>query len=124
MKCPDCDLPLLTIEVGDVELDYCVQGHGTWFDEGEIEAFLDTNGPALRYSHGHAGKRRCPRCEQKLNIVDVNNAVELDLCSTGCGLWFDKGEIAGLAKALHGEDSLSELETVFAKLATQLGETA
>ena len=120
MKCPDCNLALLTIEVEGVELDYCDDRHGTWFDEGEIEAFLRSNGPVLSYDKGAVGKRRCPRCGARMRVVMANETVELDLCPMGCGVWFDDGEIGVLAA--HFGQSNSQIGDAFGRLAQRLGE--
>jgi Zn-finger nucleic acid-binding protein len=105
MRCPDCELALLTAEVGPserrVEVDYCNDGHGCWFDEGEIESLLRAQTPVLEAlpRRGH-GRRRCPRCRSRLLTVHVDDGLELDVCARGDGIWLDPGELEALATAL------------------------
>src|SRR5512134_1693227 len=98
MRCPSCRLPLLTAELLGIELDYCAEELGVWFDEGEIEALLGASAPVLRSTReGKTGKRRCPRCDAKMRLVYPVPDLELDLCPNGDGLWFDAGEVVALA---------------------------
>jgi len=36
MKCPRCQVPMMVVEYDGVELDYCVECQGSWFDRGEL----------------------------------------------------------------------------------------
>ena len=42
MKCPVCSLELIVVERNGIELDYCIQCQGFWFDAGEINLPLTT----------------------------------------------------------------------------------
>lgn len=124
MRCPGCGLPLLTAEIAGVELDYCAEELGVWFDEGEIETLLGAAAPILPQSRtGARGKRRCPRCDAKmLRVYPVAN-LELDLCPHGDGIWFDAGEVVALAQAARDSAALkgARLDQVFAQLQNMLG---
>ena len=98
MRCPTCRLPLLTAEIDEIELDYCAEELGVWFDEGEIEALFQSSAPILTADKsGKKGKRRCPRCNAKMRLHCPVPDLELDICSNGCGIWFDAGEVSQLA---------------------------
>jgi len=126
MHCPQCRLDLITAEIDSIELDYCVHGHGIWFDAGEIEAFLHSPTSALDpQRRGSKGQRRCPRCRRKMHLVEPDPGLILDVCSRGHGVWFDPGEIERLATALakqgkiHG---LGQLHDAFGHLHDLMGE--
>jgi hypothetical protein len=38
MHCPKCGMELKRIEFKDIQIDRCFNCHGTWLDEGELEA--------------------------------------------------------------------------------------
>jgi Zn-finger nucleic acid-binding protein len=94
MICPVCDRPLAAFDLEGVQIDRCLDCRGTWLDAGELEIlagnrkFAGTPGP----KHD---KRRCPRCGAKLRRYKIE-AVEVDECPRGHGLWFDKGEMETL----------------------------
>ncbi len=70
MFCPVCRLPLLTLEIEGIEVDYCADDMGVWFDEGEIEVLLERTTPVLTADRNDArGKRRCPRCDTRIRVL-------------------------------------------------------
>lgn len=101
--CPECGQPLVVFELRGVEIDHCVECGGTWLDAGELELITELAGAssgALSRSLAEAsakarGRRKCPRCSRRLELIDVGEerAVRLDRCSAGHGLWFDRGEL-------------------------------
>ena len=101
--CPACKEPLVVFELDGVEIDRCLKCGGTWLDDGEIDQLTrraggrpDPLGAAIAAAgHGRAGDRRCVRCSAKMKLVTVQ-AVELDRCPRGHGLWFDKNEMESL----------------------------
>lgn len=121
MRCPDCRQELVILEVDEVELDLCVEGHGTWFDSQELSqlfARAQERGaigeplPAweleLERAEGERGKRRCPRCDRALHITHFpGGGPVLDRCPRGHGLWFDPGELHELAQAGLGDDEIA-----------------
>ncbi len=38
MHCPKCGMELKTLEFKNVQIDRCFNCHGTWLDDGELEA--------------------------------------------------------------------------------------
>ena len=101
--CPECAAPLVAFELRGVEIDHCVDCGGTWLDAGELEMITELAGAqsggvsrALsRAKSGERGRRKCPRCTRRLQLVAVGDEspVELDRCPKGHGLWFDQGEL-------------------------------
>jgi Zn-finger nucleic acid-binding protein len=120
MICPACKSPMLVIEHDGIELDHCPRCEGTWFDRDEL-ALLMTDGTslasaALQFEAIAAqpdadvkeAPRRCPRCGKKMRKVNIGpgDRVLVDVCARGHGLYFDRGEVADLARnlQLEGED--------------------
>ena len=112
--CPECGQPLVAFELRGVEIDHCVDCGGTWLDAGELEMITELAGvPSGELSRSlsdassrGSGSRRCPRCDRKLRIIAVGNenAVELDRCPNGHGLWFDQGELRAVIERSHDSE--------------------
>ncbi len=109
MKCPACKSIMIVVEHEQIELDYCPDCGGVWFDAGELELLLETmqleqsllsldailTSPEAKSDEK---KRRCPMCHKKMQKATVghNPEVLIDACSRGDGLWFDAGEVGQL----------------------------
>ena len=120
MLCPTCRKVMIIIEHHRIELDYCTQCGGVWFDTSELELFLHAAGllsadftpeallrlPEIKET---PHPRKCPVCRQKLRDVAISEPpLIVDVCRRGQGIWFDGGEIQQLlvqlaAKTLSGE---------------------
>src|SRR5208337_62197 len=111
MECPHCGLRMVTAELEGIEVDYCVHGHGIWFDAGEIEALLMSPAHAIDpRDKGKKGKRRCPRCRRKMHLVEPDPGLILDVCPRSDGVWFDPGEVERLATALERQGKIHGLD--------------
>ena len=109
MICPTCRNAMIVVEHEKIELDYCTNCSGTWFDSGELELLLEVMGlegssppiadmlsfPEARTTEK---KRRCPICGQKMKKTTIGDELEvlIDVCPNGDGLWFDGGEVSRL----------------------------
>ena len=118
MKCPTCKKLMIVVEHENIELDYCLNCSGIWFDAGELELLLETmrvedtefsidsvlTSPEAKSKEK---KRRCPICGRKMHKATVGHEPEvlIDACHHGDGLWFDKGEVIQLIKRLSGTTS-------------------
>lgn len=113
MKCPTCHNLMIVVEHEKVELDYCLNCLGVWFDAGELELLLETTqleGTSLSLDNiltspeakSAEKKRKCPICSEKMKKATVGHAPEvlIDTCPRGDGLWFDSGEVSQLIKQL------------------------
>ena len=123
MRCPDCREELVILEVDEVELDLCIAGHGSWFDAQELVQLLDAAVAAsdaassseipeleaeLSQVPGETSRRRCPRCARRMKAVDWRGeGPVLDRCPQGHGLWFDPGELQGLARVSLRQDQVA-----------------
>jgi len=99
---------MVTLELNDVEIDYCSGCAGIWLDAGELEMLLDGQEVSRKLIESFAvaersveKKRKCPICLKKMQkiVVGVGEPVLLiDRCSKGEGLWFDEGELRDICK--------------------------
>ncbi len=118
MKCPACNSLMIVVEHEKIELDYCVNCSGVWFDAGELELLLETmqlEGTSLSLDSiltspevkSTEKKRRCPICGRKMKKATVGREPEvfIDACPRGDGLWFDSGEVGQLITQLPGKPS-------------------
>lgn len=128
MECPVCKCPLIVVERNKIELDYCVNCKGIWFDAGELRLLSQALNINLELPDIQAlGKveslekpRSCPRCKKKMDKINLGekNDILIDRCPKGDGLWFDWGELGQvLEQRSHSEFSEGR------KLVNFLGET-
>lgn len=117
MRCPTCKIPLVVVEREAIELDWCVECRGLWFDEGEMVLLGEKAGRRLESEDlGHragdsvaAGRRRCPRCPRRMERVTLalgqsppsaEEHVEIDCCPEH-GIWLDRGELGRIMGRLE-----------------------
>jgi Zn-finger nucleic acid-binding protein len=103
MDCPVCKNAMITLELADVEIDYCTDCGGIWLDAGELELLLGQPEKAkqlldsFKIDSKPAEKiRKCPICDKKMQKVIVGPSkpvLLIDKCRRSDGLWFDKGEL-------------------------------
>lgn len=104
MNCPVCkDSAMITLELNEVEIDYCTVCAGIWLDAGELEILLGepekTRGLLNSFkvdSSVTEKTRKCPICDKTMQKVVVGSSkpvLLIDKCRKGDGLWFDKGEL-------------------------------
>lgn len=113
MHCVACKNPMVTLELDQVEIDYCPSCGGIWLDTGELEALLESSAAAGRLlgttaalTKGKTGPRRCPICRKRMPsaAIPASSPVELDCCPRGDGLWFDRGELEEVVHYIEGGD--------------------
>ena len=108
MDCAVCKSAMITLELDQVETDYCLDCHGIWLDGGELEQLLGDSAQARQVLDSFKtapsvaeAPRRCPICGKKMEKVLVgpqSSAILIDRCKKGHGLWFDKGELQDVLK--------------------------
>jgi Zn-finger nucleic acid-binding protein len=115
-RCPECFLELKPFQLGSVELDFCQECHGLWFDRGEL----------LKTSKGvHFGTKKippmfkkkvreiqsrprpCVRCNVSLEILDYEG-VEIDICEICRGIWLDANELPSLIRRFYTKVSTAK----------------
>lgn len=113
MICPACRRPAIVVEYKNIELDYCPNCRGVWFDTGELELLLEAAGieNPQSFIETELGspevdtkekKRKCPACLRKMKKahIDKDCRIMVDVCYEGHGIWFDGGEVGQLVKSL------------------------
>lgn len=68
------------------------------------------------------GKRRCPRCRGRLELVVVGSParpIEIDRCPRGDGLWFDSRELAAVVTALAPPEQVPGVARFFSEIFRQ-----
>jgi Zn-finger nucleic acid-binding protein len=116
MICPVCKCAMIVVEYHNIELDYCNSCKGVWFDSGELELLLKSQGleePKAFFDSifnsqeavSSEKKRKCPICGRKMKKTAIGGQPEIliDVCRDKHGLWFDGGEVAQLIRSLAGE---------------------
>jgi len=106
MDCLVCKEPMIVVEHGRIELDYCTKCLGVWFDAGELALLLESLDlevgefniaeiVALPEKRIAEAKRRCPICRKKMRKAAIGHDPEVvvDVCPREEGLWFDGGEV-------------------------------
>lgn len=107
MNCPNCSNPMIVLEFGGIETDYCIECKGIWLDSGELESILEDSSAkkdlleSLKpQTNTKEKKLKCPICNSKMKKVSVgkNGSILLDQCKYDHGFWFDAGEIFSVIK--------------------------
>ncbi len=103
MDCPACENAMITLELEEVEIDYCTDCGGIWLDAGELETLLGEPEKAGELLHSFKADLKytekpckCPICHKKMQKIVVGQSrptLLIDKCPRGDGLWFDKGEL-------------------------------
>lgn len=116
MDCPVCKNAMITLQLQEVEIDFCGDCGGIWLDAGELELLLGDAEQTERLlnsfkidTRSAEKPRKCPICLKKMQKIIVGPATPplvIDKCRRGHGLWFDKGELQDiLEKAQLDENS-------------------
>jgi Zn-finger nucleic acid-binding protein len=111
MICPSCKNDMIVVEYQRIELDFCPQCRGVWFDCGELDlmlqsATLDSKclGEINNLPEANTTEkpRKCPICRQSMrkNTIGRNSPIMVDVCRRNDGLFFDGGELHQLIKQL------------------------
>jgi len=124
VQCPVDKEPLIALEWDELEVDYCTDCAGLWFDAGELELLLDAPDLAHLLSgesasvDPSAAKRLCPLCGARMTQHCPAGAPEViyDTCPNGHGVWLDKGELAAIARASGSDEACGRVAAFLADL--------
>jgi len=108
VDCPVCKNAMITFELEEVEVDYCLDCRGIWLDAGELELLLGDSSLAEQVLNSFRQQqrptekpRKCPICLKKMHKIIVGDEAGqllIDRCAKGHGLWFDKGELQDILR--------------------------
>lgn len=71
MDCPVCKKAMITLELRDVETDFCPVCGGIWLDKGELDVLLDDSEKttillnSFKTASSDETARKCPICRKK-----------------------------------------------------------
>src|SRR5262245_33288465 len=111
MNCPKCNAALRAETYEGTRIDRCQQCKGTWLDEGELIAIL--NSREERFSahvveeaintdfagisaEEERSVERCPKCAKQMQAINYSyrSGIVLDRCPDSHGVWLDGPELA------------------------------
>lgn len=100
-NCPQCQKEMKSFNYCDtgVILDRCPEGHGLWFNPGELQKvqvvmeFYDSGKlPEVGATRNPSDGKVCPHCTKSLH-EETYEGVVVDLCGSCAGVYLDSGEI-------------------------------
>ena len=107
MNCPVDRSVMIVLELDEIEIDYCLECKGVWFDAGELELLLGDAAltevlmsSMQKFAKSNEKKRKCPICGKKMDkiICGEEKNILIDECRNHHGLWLDHGELEALLK--------------------------
>ena len=128
MDCPVCkESAMVTLELNEVEIDYCTVCSGIWLDAGELELLLGEPEKtkklldSFKVDTSSVEKiRKCPICDKKMQKIVVGSSAPvllIDKCPKGDGLWFDKGELKDIFNRAQLDEE-NKIQTLLADMFT------
>ena len=113
MNCPLCKKELEKAIFYGVEVDYCPNCLGLWFEEDELRLAKDEKDKNLNWLDidlwkrknkfkVYLGERLCPACRLPLYEVYYGDSrIIVDFCSLCKGIWLDRGEFKRITDYLR-----------------------
>lgn len=107
MNCPFCSHPLVILELNQIEIDYCMNCHGIWLDDGELELLMQDSEEKTKLLNSFVVDKnssekavRCPICRKKMDkiLCGTDNKITLDKCKKQHGIWFNEGELESVVE--------------------------
>jgi Zn-finger nucleic acid-binding protein len=118
MNCPNCQtVELENSLLNDVEVDFCPQCLGIWFEIDEFEQAKNKKDKSLNWLDIDLWKdgkkfsldksqKSCPLCEVPFYGVKYGSSgIKVDICNLCQSLWLDRGEFAKIIDYLKKEKS-------------------
>ncbi|TFG35340.1 MAG: hypothetical protein E4H45_03005 [Nitrospirales bacterium] len=125
MDCPVCKNAMITLELSDVEIDYCTGCRGIWLDAGELETLLDDRKITEKLIESFRidksckeNTRKCPICLKKMHKIIAGTSTSaplIDKCDKDHGLWFDRGELKNIFETAQ-LDETSKIQKLLAEM--------
>lgn len=104
MNCPKCSTTTMKLPFeADLMVDRCGACKGIWMDKGELARYanLSEDLPGLSLATATPTPYFCPTCTLKpLYLVNYQDVINVELCQSCEGLWFDHKEISTLQNHL------------------------
>ena len=131
MKCPLCKIEMKKVIFYGVEIDYCPQCLGLWFEKDELSQAKDEKDQDLKWLDIDLWQKRtkfkisqtqkyCPVCSTPLYAVRYNDSqIEVDVCNLCQGIWLDRGEFKKIVDYLKEKGKEEILKNYFKNLVKQ-----
>lgn len=112
MYCPICKKYLDHAVLSGVEINYCPNCLGLWFEEEELRLTKDVKDRDLRWLDIDLwkekekfkispGQKLCPWCRLPLYETNYGDSdIKVDLCNICHGIWLDRGEFKKIIQYL------------------------
>ena len=113
MQCPQCHQSMHTIVMDTVTVDECARCGGIWFDQGELDAVVESAQPDLAWLEIGFWKNQddfratatdwpCPRCRRYYltRLEDPDTATTTALCNHCRGIWLDAAQLQRIIGAV------------------------
>lgn len=114
-KCPQCRLHLRSLRHAGVEVDFCVECRGLWFDRRELERIVGVGSPFslrenLSVAVSKVTRRRCPLGHgyMREQETDPGSGILIDWCPQCFGVWLDRGELTQMRALRPRTDAIPE----------------
>ena len=135
-KCPICKNNNLKKEIfHNVEVDYCSDCLGIWFNKNELRWAKDDKDKDLnwmdidlwedetKFKISRGERRLCPTCRMPLyEVYYGDSGIIVDVCNLCQGVWLDRKEFLKISEWLKKQADYEVLNNYSANLIKQLGE--
>ena len=133
-ECFSCHKGLERALLYNMEVDYCPQCGGIWFDEGELRLAKDIKDENLKWLDVDLwndekkfkvskGKKICPVDRLPLYEVEYGDSgIKVDVCNICKGIWLDKGEFNKIINYLKVKANWEILNKYYRNLAKEATE--
>jgi len=134
LKCPICKKLLSSAILFNVEVNYCPNCLGLWFEENELRLAKDEKDKDLQWLDVDLWKdekkfkifpgiRLCPSCRMPLyEVYYGDSGVIVDVCNLCHGVWLDRAEFKKIIDYLHKKADYEILNNYAKNLFQQFGE--
>lgn len=136
MKCPICKNSNLKSEIfHNVEVDYCPDCLGIWFERDELRWAKDNKDKDLnwmdvdlwedetKFKISRGERRLCPTCRMPLyEVYYGDSGIIVDVCNLCHGVWLDRKEFLKIMEWLKKKADYEVMHSYSSNLIKELGE--
>ena len=134
MVCPNGHKELEKVLFHNVEVDYCPECFGIWFEKDELEYAKEDDDKQLNWLdfdiwkhkekfESSVSNRRCPSCRIPFIKIGYDDSkVKVDFCKNCQGIWLDRGEFKQIMVYLKKKSDYEILHYYSKNLIQQLWE--
>ncbi|MEK7658487.1 MAG: zf-TFIIB domain-containing protein [Patescibacteria group bacterium] len=134
MNCPNDNEKLEKVLFHNVEVDYCPDCLGIWFDQNELRWAKDNKDQQLNWLDVDLWRDKksfevsrinkyCPVCRIGLSQINYDDSkVKVDFCKMCQGVWLDRGEFKQIINYLKRKSDYEILHHYTKNLAKELWE--